>query len=186
MTKRWLFPLMLAAIVISGDTRAQSQQLCGGSVAISVQKVSFTLGSNQTSSETLDVTPASLQEFKPGYTHDGTYTLRFSIQNYFISYPGYYTATISYGSQELCEISGWGDKAVTEITLACPSPGYLVINDSFSPPDASGNYTAGPPQGTSNFILTFRGAGWPTLFSGISFAYTPSFAWESTSDCSVY
>ena len=107
-------------------------------------------------SQALSTAPAQMQEYKPGYTVEGVYVLKFSTINNFPSYPGYYTAEVSFGTQELCETSGWGTKPLTEITLVCPSPGYLIVDKALP--------LGGPAQGQQNFKLTVTVQGWTLLF----------------------
>jgi hypothetical protein len=125
-------------------------------------------GSGGTFSQKLGMSPAQLQEYKPGYTIEGVYALTFSVANNFPSYPGYFTVTISFGTQELCEASGWGTRTLEQVTVTGPGPGYIVINHSL---DENGN--SGSVQGTSDLVITFRAGGWPLLFSNVSLTFTP-------------
>jgi hypothetical protein len=125
-------------------------------------------GYGGTFSQTLTTTPASLQEYKPGYSIDGVYVLKFSVANYFPVYPGYYEAKVSFGTQELCDTSGWGARTFTQIAVVCPSPGYLVINHTLP--------ESGPVQGTNNFVISFSTpvTGWTLLFDDVSLSFTPN------------
>lgn len=116
-------------------------------------------------SQTLSTTPSALQEYRPGYTIDGFYVLKFSVANYFPSYPGYYAAKVSFGTQELCETSGWGTRASTQITLVCPSPGYLIVDKALP--------AGGPVQGQQNLAISFSAPGWTVLFDNVSMTWTP-------------
>jgi hypothetical protein len=116
-------------------------------------------------SQVLTATPAQLQEFKPGYTNEGVYVLKFSVANFYPSYPGYYTAEVSFGTQELCETSGWGTKSFTEVTLVCPGPGYLVVDKALP--------NGGPVQGQQKLAISFTASGWTLLFDNISMEFTP-------------
>lgn len=116
-------------------------------------------------SQTLSTTPAQLQEYKLGYTIEGTYILKLSVVNYFPSYPGYYTAEVSFGTQELCETSGWGTKSFTEVTLVCPGPGYLIVDKALP--------LGGPVQGQQPLVIKFSVNGWTELFDNVSLSFTP-------------
>lgn len=116
-------------------------------------------------SQTLTTTPASLQEYKPGYSIDGVYVLKFSVANYFPVYPGYYEVKVSFGAQELCDASGWGTRNFAQISLVCPSPDYFIIDQALQPD--------GPAQGASNLKITFTGSGWLVLFDDVSLSFTP-------------
>lgn len=125
-------------------------------------------GSGGTFSQDLGVSPASLQEYKPGYVTPGFYTLTFFVTNKIPSYPGYFTAELDYGTQELCEISGWPTNILTQIHMVCPSPGYLIIDHELP--------SNGPSQGSKNFVLHFSSsaqAGWPVLATNFSLTFTP-------------
>jgi|SRR6266850_8248020 len=122
-------------------------------------------GYGSTFSQVLSTTPSELQQLRPGYYKEGVYTLKFYVANYFPSYPGYYEAKISFGTQELCDTSGWGTRTFTQITLVCPGPSYLVANKSL--PDG------GPAQGSSNLAITFSALGWTVLFDDVSLEFTP-------------
>lgn len=119
-------------------------------------------------SQVLTTTPANLQEYKPGYAFDGVYVLTFSVANYFPQYPGYYTANVSYGTQELCEASGWGMAESTQITLICPSPNYLVRYRQLG-----GVASSGPPQGQQPLVIKFHVDGWTLLFDKVSLEFMP-------------
>lgn len=116
-------------------------------------------------SQTLSMTPSQLQEYRPGYVNEGAYVLKFSIINYFPSYPGYYEAKISFGTQELCETTGWGTRAFSQITLTCPSPGYLIVDKSLP--------SGGPVQGQQPLAISFHVDGWIVLFDKVSLEFTP-------------
>jgi hypothetical protein len=124
-------------------------------------------GNGGTFSQDLGISPSMVQKPSPGwqYVTEGTYVLKFSVANYFPSYPGYYAAKVSFGTQELCETSGWGTQAFTQITLVCPAPGYLVIDQAL--PDG------GPVQGFSNLAITFSAPYWTVLFDKVSLEFTP-------------
>jgi hypothetical protein len=115
--------------------------------------------------QTLSTTPSDLQEFRPGYAKDGIYTLKFSVANFFNVYPGYYEAKISFGAQELCEASGWGTRDFRQVVLACPSPGYFVVDQQLP---------YGPAQGHENLVITFHVVGWTLMFDKVSLNFTPN------------
>jgi hypothetical protein len=117
---------------------------------------------NATIYNDLGVTPASLQA---GH-RDGLYILEFYVVNYFQSYPGYYTAMITFGTQELCKAEGWGRGSVTHVIAVCASPGYIVRDASLEE-----NGTPGPVQGGSNLVLSFRAQGWELLTDDYSLAF---------------
>lgn len=127
-------------------------------------------GYGGTFSQTLTVSPAKLQEYYPGYFNEGVYVLKFSVANWFPAYPGYYTAEIDFGTQELCEASGWGTRTFTEVVLTCPAAGYIVADKSLP--------GGGPVQGAKDFVIHFAvndgspNGGWPVLFDNISLTYT--------------
>lgn len=121
-------------------------------------------------SQTLGVSPKTVQAPSPGwnYVTEGTYTLKFSATNYFVSYPGYYTAEIDFGTQELCETSGWGMHYSAQVTLSCPSSGYLVIAKALP--------LGGPVQGQQPLVIKFHVDGWTVVFPDpekISLTFTP-------------
>lgn len=119
-------------------------------------------------SQNLGISPLIVQKPSPGwkYVTEGNYTLNFSVANYFHNYPGYYTAEIDFGTQELCEASGWGTGNFSRVTLTCPGPGYLVIDKSLP--------NGGPVQGSQNFVVKFSVNGWTLLFDNMSFTFTPN------------
>lgn len=128
-------------------------------------------------SQTLSVSPATVQAWpgRPGYHREGVYLLKFSAGNYFPSYPGYYTVVVSFGTQELCDASKWGMATSTEITIVCPSPGYLIVDKALP--------LGGPVQGEQPLAIKFTvndgsaNGGWPVLFPNpekISLTFTPS------------
>lgn len=118
-------------------------------------------------SQDLGVSPSAIQALsnKPHYHAEGVYTLKFSVANYFPSYPGYYEAKISFGTQELCDASGWGTRTSTQITVVCPSPGYLLVDKALP--------AGGPAQGSSNLTITFSAPGWAVFFDDVSLSFTP-------------
>lgn len=118
-------------------------------------------------SQTLAINPLTVQKPSPGwqYVTEGVYVLKFSVANYFPNYPGYYEAKISFGTQELCDTSGWGTRTFTEVTLACPSPGYLIVDKALP--------AGGPAQGSSDLAITFSAPGWTVLFDKVSLEFTP-------------
>lgn len=123
-------------------------------------------------SQTLGVSPKTVQAPSPGwnYVTEGTYTLKFSVTNYFVSYPGYFHAEVSFGTQELCEASGLAKHYQEEITVTCPSSGYIVIAKSL--PDG------GPVQGQQPLAIKFSSPSWswPVLFPNpekISLTFKP-------------
>lgn len=132
-------------------------------------------GTGGSFSQDLGVNPATVQKPSAGwpYVTEGTYELKFSVANYFPNYPGYYEAKISFGTQELCETTGWGTRNFTEVTLICPSSGYLILDKSLP--------AGGLVQSQNNLVITFTvndgsvNGGWPILFKGpISLTFTPN------------
>lgn len=119
-------------------------------------------------SQNLGVSPLAVQKPSPGwqYVTEGVYTLNFSVTNYFPNYPGYYTAEIYFGTQELCETSGWGALRSNRVTLTCPSSGYIVIAKSLP--------NGGPVQGSSDLVVKFSVKGWIMLFDDVSLTFTPN------------
>lgn len=117
-------------------------------------------------SQDLGVSPAHLQALaNHNYHAEGVYALKFSVANYFPNYPGYYEAKISFGTQELCETTGWGTRNFTQVTLVCPSPGYLIVDKALP--------GGGPVQGQQNLAITFSAQGWTLLFDDVSLEFTP-------------
>lgn len=138
---------------------------------IPIKTTSFELGYGQEHSEDLGVSPANFQEYKPGYAITGFYALTFSLENSLASYPGYFQVKLSFGTQELGDCSGWGTDKLTEVTLICPSPGYLIIDHSLNC-DQNPCVTC-PPQGSLNLVFTSSVNGWPIKFSNVSLIFTP-------------
>lgn len=157
--KRLSFAAMLALLLQGG----------GNPVSIPVKETSFEIGYGATHSEDLGVSPAHFQEYQPGYTISGTYTVTFSVHNKFFSYPGYLAAKLSFGAQELCDTSIWAEGVYTQITLVCPSPGYLIVDRSLYE-----NGSIGPVQGAANFVMKFSsGQTWPVLVDNVFVDFRP-------------
>jgi hypothetical protein len=153
----------------TGIFQPANPALCGIAVAPDGAPVAYA-GSGGTFSQTLTMSPADVQEYKPGYTVDGVYVLTFSVANYFPSYPGYFIAEVSFGTQELCKTSGWGTKVFTQMTVTCPGPGYIVVDKSLSD-----DGTSGPVQGTNKFVIQFTANGWPVMFhKTVSLTFAPA------------
>lgn len=125
-------------------------------------------GYGSTFSQTLSTNPLVVQQPSPGwqYVTEGTYQLEFAVANYFPSYPGYYTAEIDFGGQELCEASGWGTHKFVQVHLTCPGPGYLVIDKALP--------MGGPVQGAKPFVIKFTVSGWTLLFDQVALTFTPA------------
>ena len=125
--------------------------------------------------QVLTTTPAQLQALPPpSYYKEGVYALTFSVMNYFPTYPGAYEVEIDFGTQKLCESYGWGTIVAEQVTIICPGPGYLVIDQALPSGDRV--------QGSENFVLHFTvndggggNGGWPLLFKGpVSLTFTPN------------
>lgn len=118
--------------------------------------------------QTLTVSPLIVQKPSPSwkYVTEGNYTLTISVANYFHSYPGYYTVEVDFGSQELCEATGWATGNFSQVSVVCPGPGYLVIDKALP--------NGGPVQGSQNFVINGYVQGWPVLFDKASLTFTPS------------
>jgi len=118
-----------------------------------------------------DVQGISIPNYGPAWT-EGFYVLTFSVANYYPKYPGYYTANVSFGMQELCEASGWGTQKFAPVTVVCPGPEYIV--GAASLPDG------GIVQGKQQFVITFTvndgsaNGGWPIMFDDVSLTFTPN------------
>jgi hypothetical protein len=152
-------------LLAGGNTPAQSN----GSTNIPIKTPVF--GGIYTVSEDLGVTPVSLQKYNPALdTYEGIYTLKFSVQNLYPKYPGYYDVAISFGSQELCETGGWAGQYVTEVTLACLSPNYIVLNKTCILGQLQ---CTAPAQGNSDLVVTFSFYDWQLIWSNVSLTYTP-------------
>jgi len=165
-----LFVSFLRAGQLGG---ADAQSCINGAITIPVKQLTElnptnpTVGYGVPWKQDLGVTPASLQDRPVGiYVAEGDYVLTFSVKNFFPTYPGYYDVSLTFGSQELCSIDGWGRRASTEITLKCPSPGYLIIDQKLPPP--------GPVQSASDLVLTFSVPGWQLYFTNVSLTFTPA------------
>jgi hypothetical protein len=126
-------------------------------------------------SQDLGISPAKIQAMpgKPaGYIVEGIYTLSFSVASKDRSYPGYFTAEIDFGTQELGETSGWGVQKLTRVSASWPCPGYIVVDKSLP--------GGGPVQGASNLVLHItvndgsQNGGWPLLFTDFSLEFTPN------------
>ena len=125
-------------------------------------------------SQTLGVTPQTIQAPSPGWTYatEGVYVLKFSVANFYANYPGYYTAEIDFGTQELCETSGWGTIYFNQVTLTCPGSNYIVFAKALP--------EGGPVQGSSDLVIHFTvntgagNGGWPVLFKNVSLTFTPN------------
>lgn len=118
-------------------------------------------GYGGTFTQTLALTPKEVQAPSPGwqYVTEGVYTLEFSVQSYFVSYPGYFTVKVTYGTQELCEASTWGTRFWNKVIVSCLSPGYIIIDKAL---DENGN--ASTVQSANPFVVRFTVGGWPVLF----------------------
>lgn|SRR5215471_948554 len=120
------------------------------------------------------VTPASLQlpsGHVPGT--DGVYVLKFSVQNFYPHYPGYFEATLTFGSQELCSTDGWVTANVTDIVKTCPSPGYIVWDQALPGSGPTGQGYV-PAQGNQPLVLTLSNPeGWQLFYSNPSLNFTP-------------
>ena len=140
-------------------------------VNIVIPNTNFTVGSGGSNVQTLVVTPDQLQNsVRPGYPTEGIYRLSFAVQNYFPNYPGYFTAKVSFGTQELCEASGWGKRNTADIAVICPSPGYLIVDERCD--ETTGNCLP-PPQGNQPLTLTFSVPGWQIMFDNVALSFTP-------------
>lgn len=132
---------------------------------IPIKTTAFELGYGQTHSEDLGISPAQIQEFKPGYVNEGFYQLNFEVQNILPSYPGYFEVEIDFGTQELGSADGWGVKAATQCAFTWPSPGYIVVDKELP--------NGGPVQGAQNLVLKFTVPGWQLQFNNVSLTFTP-------------
>jgi hypothetical protein len=169
--QRTIFSIALSLIVFLSSSGVNALSPVPYTTVIPLKSYSFALqGGDPNSVQDLGVTPASLQEYPAGvypYAIDGVYELKFTVQNFYPVYPGYYEVKVSFGSQELCSIDGWAKAIASEVTLTCPSPKYLV---------AAGDTKGGPPQGASNLVITAFPSmqGWRVLYNLTSFTFTPS------------
>lgn len=131
------------------------------------------LGYGQSVTQDLGVSPEQLQAIPTHlhYYYEGVYVLSFSVKDALGDYPGYYTAEIDFGSQELCEMSGWGKVLPAQVTLVCPASNYIAFARTLP--------GGGPPQGTSDLTVTWTvndgstDGGWPIVFDNVSLTYTP-------------
>lgn len=136
-------------------------------VNVPVKTTSFDIGYGTVHSEDLGISPKTIQAPSPGWQYgtEGTYTLAFDVVNYFPGYPGYYTAEIDFGTQELCEASGWGMSRMSHITIVCPGSNYIVLAKALP--------LGGPVQGAQNLVLHFTVPGWQLLFSNVNLTFQP-------------
>ena len=131
-------------------------------------------GYGGTFSQDLGISPRTVQKPSPGWPYgtEGVYVLTFSVANYFPSYPGYYSAEIDFGTQELCEASGWGTYHFSQVTLTCPCSNYIVLAKALP--------GGGPVQGSNDLVIHFTvndgsaNGGWPVLFEDVSLTFTPN------------
>jgi hypothetical protein len=111
-------------------------------------------------------------------SRDGVYTLTFWIVNYLGSYPGNYEAEIDLATvdpqtgqlsneQELCPNYGWATQNLSQVTLTCLSPGFLVFDNIFV------NGAAIPADSNAHLIIRFTGLGWTLLVDNAYLTFTP-------------
>lgn len=164
-----LFSLLFSTVMFA--------QAGGQPVNIPIPVTAFYDGYGSSHTQDLGKTPAQLQEYKPGYVHEGLYTLTFSeIEDPVnANYPGYFKFKLSFGTQDLCEPTGWGTASISQVTFVCTSPGYTVIDQSL---DCDQNpCIAGPPgsaQGNDDLVLMDIVNGWIIDFKDVSLTFTPS------------
>jgi len=167
MKKQLAALLVTVALLLAGGNAPA--QTCG-MVIIPIKTPVFA-GGYQPDSQDLGIAPATVQAI-PGRSwgyYEGVYTLKFSVQNYYPTYPGSYDVNVSFGTQQLCEIYGWGKAIVTDVVLKCPAPNFIVI-DGFLPDPKQ---VQPPPQGTQNLVVTFTPGSWQLVVSNVSFTFTP-------------
>lgn len=122
-------------------------------------------------SQVLSVTPRSLQLGPNGYV-DGVYTLQFDARSGFVSYPGYAIAEIDFGTQELCEGTGWPVRNFERVTVTCHAHAYIIVDKSL--PDG------GPVQSDSPLVIKLTAnwgagnGGWPVLARNFTLTFTPT------------
>lgn len=153
--------ITLLLFVLFGQTGSQP-------VNIPVPNTQFTIGYGAGVTETLTVTPQQLQSTPGniGYSKDGGYTLTLDIQNHFPAYPGDFDAEIDFGTQKLCEQYGWGLDTVSQITITCLSPRYIVGDQALP--------GGGPVQGAQPLVLHFTTVGWLLRYNNIKLTFTPN------------
>lgn len=102
---------------------------------------------------------------------NGVYTLTFSESNPLGNYTGRFEVELSFGTQNLCDSYGWGTSVVLQVTVICPSPGYLIIDQSLP--------GGGSVQGAKDLVVTWTvndgsfNGGWPVKFDNVSLKFTP-------------
>jgi len=105
-----------------------------------------------------------------GYAVDGTYTLKFWVTNNFGVYPGPFEATVAFvgkpGTQKICQKYGWAAQPFQEITVICPSPRYLVVDQWLDIPGAP------PADPDAHIVISFEGDGWTVLLDKVSLTFT--------------
>lgn len=117
--------------------------------------------------QTLSKSPA---DFQP-HGEPGFYIVTLYPSSHFYNYPGYITVRISFGTQELCELSNWSEGLSTQVDFVCLSPGYLIVDQTL--PEGGGPAT-GPAQGKQPFEITVSvSGGWQLVFDHASMTFTP-------------
>lgn len=92
----------------------------------------------------------------------GIYVLKFYVANWFYSYIGGYSASITEGTKTVCATSGWAVGDFTQVTAVCPVSGYIANNDRFW-------------SSPGNLVLHFSNSeGWPIIVDNISLTFTPT------------
>jgi len=133
-------------------------------------------------------------QLNPVGATDGVYTLKFSVKSFFFNYPGYFEVVITMGpqtctitgcapvpcpitgctaanpgSQEICSRDGWSESDYADVTISCPNPIYLVIDQSLSLPGV-------PPATQTSMLpitLTFFTPSWSVWYKDAFFTFTP-------------
>lgn len=127
------------------------------------------VGYGSIASVDLGITPAQLQAYPPGtppYAREGLYTLTFEAANFFPNYPGEYDIEIDFGTQKFAELYGWGQNLFTTVTMTCPSPAYLIIDQALP--------GGGPVQGAKDFTINIFNSSWPLMLKNLSLTFTPT------------
>ena len=130
--------------------------------------------------ETLSLSPSQFQVpvvagaiswNTPPYGYEGVYTLTFDVQNFFPAYPGWYDVEIYFGTQKLCEVAGWGRRAVQTVSVPCGSPGYIIIDQTLGIDPGAISGGSAHVQSVEPFQITYSVPGWQLAITNVQFTW---------------